>query len=179
MKYGTEIAEVAAKFALDPLLVAGQVLTESGGETSAWNPEPRYRWFWDVKLNKPFRIVTTAELNAKTPPADFHCLVGDPDQEWWGQQASWGLLQVMGAVAREHGFTGGYLTALCVYPVVGLEVGCRHMADLLKWSSGNVDKALAAYNGGKSGNEVLPFRNQAYATKVRLAKSQVSTLIDA
>ena len=37
---------------------------------------------------------------------------------------SWGLMQVMGQVARETGFDALFLSALCE-PVQGLAVGCK------------------------------------------------------
>mgnify|MGYP001612763460 CR=1 FL=1 len=161
----------ATRYSLDPTLIAALVLIESGGDTYAWNPEPKYRYFWNVKRNEPFRPVTWSEVNSKTPPPDFPTLAGDRDQEWWAQQASWGLMQVMGAVAREKGFTGPYLTAL-LEPTRGLEFGCRVLAGLMAWSKGNVEQALAAFNGGKGGNAAPPYRNAAYAAKVLRVQRQ-------
>ena len=153
---------------LSAALVRGVALMESSGDTWAFNPEPEYRYLWDLHLHKPFRRLTSTELACKTPPADFTALPGIPiDAEWWGQQTSWGLMQVMGGVAREHGFRGRFLSALCD-PALGLDFGCRVLADRLRWSEGDVRSALAAYNGGKAGNApgrgVL--RNGAYADRV-------------
>ncbi|MGE0464594.1 MAG: transglycosylase SLT domain-containing protein [Vicinamibacterales bacterium] len=161
---------VAAAIAhrLDPELVEAVCLVESGGNPFAWNPEPAWRYFWNVRTGRPFRAVTAAELAAERPPTDFHALAGagDADQEWWGQQASWGLMQVMGAVAREFGFADPYLPKLTV-PEVGLEYGCRVLAERLRWAGGDVRAAVAAYNGGKGGNAAGgPLRNAAYADKV-------------
>ena len=108
------IQSAAARHALPELLVIAVVEVESAGNSWAWNPEPRYRYLWDVKRGRPFRPLTEAERASEIPPDDFSCIAGDRDQEWWGQQASWGLMQVMGAVAREHGFRGPYLTELSV-----------------------------------------------------------------
>lgn len=107
-------------------LLLALIWQESAGNPWAWNPERRYPWLWDVRKDKPFRKTTEAELASRTPPADFGCLMGDPDNEWWGQSASWGLTQVMGAAARERGFKGKYLTELCD-PYVNLEYGARHL----------------------------------------------------
>ena len=138
------VPAAATRYGIEPALVAALVMQESGGDTYAWNPEPHYQWFWDVKLGKPFRAVTASEVAAKVPPADFHSLAGDADQEWCGQQASWGLLQVMGAVARERGYRGRFLPAL-TDPADGLEYGCRHLAYLQsKYMAG----AVSAYNAG-------------------------------
>jgi hypothetical protein len=79
------------------------------------------------------------------PPKDFPYLAGDRDQEWWAQQASFGLMQLMGGLARELGFKGAYLTALCD-PDLNLQIGCKHLSALLKWADGDVTKALGAYN---------------------------------
>jgi hypothetical protein len=134
----------ALHFGLEPALVAAFVMQESGGKPDAWNPEPRYQWFWDVRQQKPFRKVTQAEITSKFPPADFPCLAGDRDQEWWGQQASWGLLQLMGAAARETGCRLEYLTGLCD-PTEGLKWGCQWLARLVnRFAAG----AVSAYNAG-------------------------------
>jgi hypothetical protein len=170
MKFQTEITTASARYGLDHLLVAGLVQVESNFNQYAWNPEPRYRYYWDVKTHVPFRPLVPVEVSAEFPPPDFHSIEGDADQEWWGQSASWGLMQVMGAVAREHGCRIPYLTELCD-PATNLDYGCRHLARLLDWSHGDVERALAAYNGGTGGNSKKPYRNQAYATKVIAARS--------
>lgn len=172
MDYLPEITKVATAFKLDPYLVAAQVLVESGGNPFAWNPEPRYHYLWDVRKNAPFRSLRPSESANEDPPTDFPSLRGDPDQEWWGQQASWGLMQVMGALARENGFDGPYLTQL-TDPLVNLHVGCAHLTKLLEWAKGDYAQAFAAYNGGKGGNLTPPFRNQSYADKVFATKGKV------
>lgn len=143
------------------------ILQESGGDPWAWNPEPRYRWFWDLRLNKPFRTVDPSEIASQFPPSDFYSMRGtDPDQEWWAQQASFGLCQVMGAVAREAGFGGPFLTALCD-PETNVEYGCRKFGADLRWAKGDVRSALASFNGGRKGNAPgAQLRNAAYADKV-------------
>lgn len=163
------IAYEAAIFSLDPTVVQALVMVESSQHPWAWNPEPAYRYLWDVKRNRPFRKLTPAENASEAPPKDFPTLAGDRDQEWWGQRASWGLMQVMGGVARERGFTGPYLTELCD-PAVNLQIGCAHLAALVKWAHGDIEQALAAYNGGKGGNTTRPFRNGTYAAKVLSAQ---------
>lgn len=158
------ITEIAKAAGVDGLLVAALVRVESGGDQWAWNPEPRYRYVWDVKANKPFAVDGAAAASA-FPPAGFPSLTGDPDQEWWGQRASWGLMEIMGAVAREQGYREPYLTRLCD-PTDNLRIGCAHLKSLLEWAHGGEEQALAAYNGGRLGNVVRPFRNAAYAKKV-------------
>ena len=160
------IGRAAIKHQLEIGLVRAVVHVESSGNPWAWNAEPRYRYVWDVRRWAPFRKLRPGEAELSTPPPDFFALAGDPDQEWWGQRASWGPMQVMGAVARERGFRGPYLTELCD-PVIGLDYGCRVLSGLLRWASGDTAAALAAYNGGPVGNAPGgPLRNQAYAGKV-------------
>jgi soluble lytic murein transglycosylase-like protein len=60
---------------------------------------------------------------------------------------SWGLMQVMGQVAREHGFRGRSLAELC-NPETGLDVGCHVLAAKLAAAEGNVPHALLLWNGG-------------------------------
>jgi soluble lytic murein transglycosylase-like protein len=60
---------------------------------------------------------------------------------------SWGLMQVMGQVAREQGFAGPSLAALCE-PLTGLNIGCRVLAAKIAAANGNVERALLLWNGG-------------------------------
>jgi hypothetical protein len=155
------IGKAAIKHQLEIGLVRGVVHVESSGDPHAWNPEPRYAYLWDVRHWRPFRRLNGHEAASCMPPADFPTLAGDRDQEWWGQRASWGLMQVMGAVAREHGFRGPYLTALCQVET-GLHYGCLHLARLLRGAKGDVGLALARYNGGGTPNDAA----WAYSGKV-------------
>jgi soluble lytic murein transglycosylase-like protein len=171
------IVAAATSARLEPALVQGLVEQESDYDAGAYNPEEKYRYLWNVRTRQPFRPVTDAEVRSLYPPADFPTLAGDPDQEWWAQRASWGLCQVMGAVAREHGFVGSYLTQL-VDPTVNLLIGCTHLAGLVRWATGTASprigqdvilaSALAAWNGGKGGNlpDDVRDRNAAYAEQV-------------
>ena len=177
--FAAELEAAAARSSIDPLLLTALVEHESGNDPHAWNPEPRYRYLWNVRTRAPFRRVTELELVSKFPPNDFPTLAGDPDQEWWAQQASWGLTQIMGAVAREHGYRGRYLTALVVDVAANLELGAEHLASQITWArreyvgleSGRQALAtragLAAYNGGRGGNSPKgPLRNATYADRV-------------
>jgi soluble lytic murein transglycosylase-like protein len=158
-----QLVSAATVYSLEPQLVEALVLVESGGNPYAWNPEPRYRWIWNVRLHQPFRVLTDTERISNVPPADFPVLAGDRDNEWWGQRASWGLMQVMGAVARELGCTVPYLPQLCE-PELNLELGCRLIASHLKWAQGNVRRALGAFNAGRAGADGPA--GSAYATHV-------------
>lgn len=156
-------AEAARSHGLDPSLVLAVIEQESGFDTWAVNPEPHYRWLWDFRHNRPFRGLTQDERRNEKPPLDFYSPPWtDRDAEWWCQQMSWGLMQTMGAVARERGFAEKWLTRLCD-PYIGIEFGCRHLAVLMKATNGMVGSALLRWNGGGNKNypaEVLARRER-------------------
>lgn len=162
-----QVEQAALAAGLDVVLVGAIVEVESDGNPWAFRPEHRYRYLWDVRKHAPFRAVTPDELSSKVPPADFHSLTATgAGHEWWGQQMSWGPMQVMGAVAREQGFAGLFLSELSD-PTVGIPIGCRLLRQLLRWADGNVSKAAGAYNAGRGGWDSSDGR--AYATKVQTA----------
>ena len=72
-------------------------------------------------------------------------------------------MQVMGAVARERGFRGPFLTELSEVEA-NLFWGCAHLGHLLEWANGDIHKTLASYNAGQGG--WLSTAGQAYANKV-------------
>lgn len=159
-----DIAHAATSRGLEADLIEAQVLVESSGRPWPWNPEPRYRYLWNVATGKPFRALTAEEQTSEIPPPDFPMPTGvDRDAEWWGQQASWGLMQIMGALARERGWKGADFPELCRVDL-NLQIGCSIMADLFRWAKGDRVQALAAYNGGRGGWQ-LP-GPKAYAAKV-------------
>lgn len=140
--YDKEVTAIAGEYGLDPLLVKAVVLAESGGKTSAYRYEPGF--FMRYLANKP-------EFKDANPER---------------VSASYGLMQVMYTTGQQHGLIGAP-EALFV-PVVGLSYGCAHLASLLKKCDGNVEQALAQYNGGETGNEHAPYRNAGYVRTVML-----------
>ena len=163
------IAEDAAnKFSIPKELVSAIIGVESSWDTWAFNPEPHYRYMWDVDGREAFRELTSSERASQAPPADFSSPAGVPlDAEWWAQQASWGLMQVMGGTARWMGMRNPWLTQL-LEPGTGVEYGCRYLRYHLDRSGGDKAAAVAAYNAGSAvlipgGNE---YKNQAYVDKV-------------
>lgn len=163
------IETTAKRHGIDPRVICGQVQVESGGNPYAVRFEPQFRWFWDLRSAKPFRRLDESELRTRRAPADFYGLDGNHEQEWALQSCSMGLGQIMGAVARELGFKGAFLSELFA-PDINVEFHCRKLAADLKWSGGNVRSALAAYNGGRSGNQPgAALRNEPYVVKVEKA----------
>lgn len=124
--YQTEINAAARTYGLDPALVTAVVEQESSGRTHAYRFEASVaRWFKDHPK--------TAGL----VPARY--------------AASYGLMQVLYATATDYGFS--LQPEHLFVPAIGLSYGCKHLAALLKWSGGDVARALAAYNGGKGNTD--------------------------
>ena len=122
---------------------------ESSNDPFAWRVEPPYRYLVNVMTGQPFRALSAAEIASERAPADFpyHRALSSRDTEWWGQQASWGPMQVMGAVAREYGFDGPF-PMLCGF--AGLRYGIQHLARLRDAFLGEHgwEGVVAAYNAG-------------------------------
>lgn len=121
-------------------LVKAICFAESNFDEWAYRYEPHYRW-----------------------------IVGDGPSmnpsERIGQMISWGLMQVMGGVAREHGFESRYFTELC-NPEVGLSYGMLHLrkfwAKYQHWPD-----TIASYNAGRPvRGEDGNYLNQSYVDKV-------------
>jgi soluble lytic murein transglycosylase-like protein len=136
---------IAAEHSLDPQLVCAVVEQES-----AWNP-------WAVRYESGFLsryvapLYTAGKLSAT---------------EAYTRAMSWGLMQVMGQVAREFGFKGTSLSELCD-PPAGIEFGCRILSARLARAKGDVPAALLAWNGGADANypaEVLA-RKRNYSSR--------------
>lgn len=123
----------ADAYALWPELVCAIVEQES-----AWNP-------WALRYEPEFYEKYVAPQIARGAIADV--------TESRARAFSWGLMQVMGQVAREHGFASEQLASLCD-PGVGLEIGCRVFAAKLAAAEGNVTRALLLWNG--AGNQDYP-----------------------
>jgi soluble lytic murein transglycosylase-like protein len=129
----------AAAHELDPALVCAVVEQESAWDTHAIRYEPGFRTRYVAPL-------------------------GLPPTEEVARSISWGLMQVMGQVAREHGFGGKFLSALCD-PAAGLDIGCAVLDAKLSSADSQIARALELWNGGA---------NADYASQVlaRVARYQ-------
>lgn len=67
--------------------------------------------------------------------------------EAYARGFSWGLMQVMGQVARETGFDALFLSALSD-PEQGLAIGCKILRKKIDASAGDTTRGLLAWNGG-------------------------------
>lgn len=161
-----EIQAAAAKYALDPILVEAVVVQESAGNCDAFRFE---KDFWN-RLMKP-----QAKYRGLNPRR---------------YSSSYGLMQIMWAVATERGWSPDLPPELLFVPETALDYGCRqlrHLFDLLPTKMAGPVAAssaeltagvLASYNGGWGGN--VPgngrlLRNQAYASQVLAKYAQLAT----
>ena len=137
--------EIAAAHALDPALVCAVIEQES-----AWNP-------WAVRYEPAFlsRYVAPLYTAGKISATEAYT-----------RAMSWGLMQLMGQVARESGFSAASLAELCD-PKTGVEFGCQVLSKQMSRAKGDAMQALQAWNGGANpnyANEVIA-RKRNYSSK--------------
>jgi soluble lytic murein transglycosylase-like protein len=130
---------IAGRHGLDPALVCALVEQESCWDPHAIRYEPAFR----ERYISPLSLPPTEEI---------------------ARSISWGLMQVMGQVAREHGFAAKFLSALC-NSEIGLETGCFVLTAILSKAGDDVPRALTLWNGG--GNADYPYEVLARVTKYR------------
>lgn len=122
---------IAVQQGLSPSLVCAVIDQESGWNPYAMRYEPAFR----TRYVAPLRLSATEEI---------------------ARSISWGLMQVMGQVARENGFIERFLPSLCD-PATGIQTGCFVLGKKLAAARGDVSRALGLWNGGA---------NQDYAAQV-------------
>ena len=132
-------------FKLDPVLVAAFCMLESAGYPLAVRIELHLQYYLYLK-----KYATVNRITETTEKAM---------QAW-----SWGLMQVMGSVAREHGYAGP-LQRLCE-PELGIRYGCKHLAKF-KARHENEHDVIAAYNAGTPVRTLDgKYKNAQYVSKV-------------
>jgi len=120
----------AAAQSLDPALVCAVVEQESAWNTWAMRFEPAFFTKYVASLYTNNKVTAT---------------------EAYARGFSWGLMQVMGQVAREAGFDAPFLAALCD-PEQGLAIGCKVLRKkfdamaCLPGQAGDTTRALLAWN---------------------------------
>lgn len=120
----------ASSHSLPYNLVAAVIEQESN-----WHP-------WALRYEPAFYLKYVSPLGLT--PTEAHA-----------RSFSWGLMQIMGQVARELGYKGD-IPKLCEISI-GLEWGCLHLANKLRAHSNDIHSSLQAWNGGG---------NPDYATEV-------------
>lgn len=119
---------IADRNSLNPLLVCAVIEQESSWNTWSIRYEPAFF----TKYVAP--LYTNNKVNAS---------------EAYARGFSWGLMQIMGEVARELGFSELYLSSLCD-PATGIEWGCKQLRKKLDGAGGDLAKGLLAWNGGSN-----------------------------
>ncbi len=120
--------KIAAAHLLDPSLVCAVVEQES-----SWNSWAiRYEPMFFAKYVAP--LFTNNKISAS---------------EAYARGFSWGLMQVMGQVARENGYGEPFLSTLCD-PADALEIGCRVLRKKFDAAAGDNARALLLWNGGSN-----------------------------
>lgn len=161
-RYRGEIEAAAGKYGLDPVLVEAVVVQESGGNTDAFRFEPDF-WNRYLKGNAKYRNLNPRRVSS-----------------------SYGLMQVMYCRLLEDKIADNdaWAPELLFIPENGLDIGCAFLRELIDWAAGLPKGtrevapefiALAAYNGGRGGNDPnknWPLRNGQYARAV-LEKREV------
>lgn len=140
-----KIKEVSLRHKIEPEWVAAFVQAESSANSNAVRFESGWRYFHNIGLHSKRLKITDESEKAM-------------------QQFSWGLLQIMGSVAREWGYPDP-LHTLCE-PYKGLEFGCRHLAAMRRRYPTGRDW-IAAYNAGSPRkNPDGTYANELYVKKV-------------
>lgn len=122
------LSQVADKYGLDHNLVLAIISHETNGNPFKTRYEPAWKY-----LYFPRECADKLLISVET--------------ETVMQSMSWGLMQVMGSVAREKGFSSD-LPKL-TDPQLGLEYGCMHLKHKLEVYGGNETDAISSYNAGK------------------------------
>jgi hypothetical protein len=158
-----DIKHVSMMNDTDPALVASIVLVESGGSQGRTRYEPGWKYFYQVEQMAK-RLGPTRDLKL------------DIELETRYQATSWGLMQVMGAVARELGMRADL--PLLIMPYTNLTYGCKLLSKLKgRWP--NFADQIAAYNAGspRKNREGTRYENQGYVDKVMGWYSRIHPII--
>lgn len=118
---------VSKEYGINPKIVGAIIMQESAGNHNASRYEPHFRWLLETKhFSRNLMITEQTEITQ--------------------QKTSWGLMQIMGSVARELGFAG-HLSELNDIDT-NLEYGIKKLLSLKKRYKDNHNDILAAYNAG-------------------------------
>ena len=131
--YGNLINAEVIKTGLDAQLIAAVIQQESSGNTFAVRYEPEF-------YKRYIQTKTKNSLGGHWPR------LATEETERRFRTSSFGLMQMMGQVAREQGFKGEFLTELCD-PAINLDLCCRFLKSLID-KTGSTERGLLRYNGG-------------------------------
>jgi soluble lytic murein transglycosylase-like protein len=133
MKLANTIIETAKLTGISPQLLCAVIHQESSGNPYAVRYEPAFlKRYLEDKTKKTIGGHIPTKCSWQT--------------EVQMRATSFGLMQIMGQVARERGFKGEFLTELCD-PAVNLKWGSEFLQTLLH-KHDTTEKALLRWNGG-------------------------------
>lgn len=155
--YDTLIQTYAAINGIDPAWAKAIIATESNFDPFALRYESSYNFLYQTE-----KCAKAAKVSLSTEIAT--------------QKISWGLAQVMGALAREQGFTGG------MAELTDPELNIRHLFIRLRHLKSGLatlspDVIFAGYNGGPGMMRKIHgvFQNQKYVDTVNLNLNKLLT----
>jgi len=150
------ITEIAEQAELDFDLVGAVCLVESNADPFAMRYEPNWKY--------SYNLIDFAKITGSTV-----------ETERIAQSTSWGIMQVMGTVAREYNHVG-FLSQLCDIKK-GLFYGCKHLKEKIKQFG--LPDGIAAYNSGiPKKNEMGLFSNQGYVDKILENQAKLKALMN-
>jgi Transglycosylase SLT domain len=120
------IEKIADSYELDPDVVKAIVTQESNYNPYAIRYEPVYKYLYDVTHFSQFLLIST-------------------DTEMMTQKCSWGLGQIMGAVAREQGHVGP------MGQLFDVDVNIKHICILIQklaLKAKSLEAVFSSYNDG-------------------------------
>lgn len=132
------IEDISKKFGINPLWISAIILHESSANRYQIRYEPNYKYLLNPQLFADHLHITL-------------------QTEIESQKISWGLGQIMGALAREQGHIG--LMAELVEPELNIKHMCIRIQALGKYSA-NRDAIFSMYNGGPG--ILAKFKEQKY-----------------
>lgn len=150
--YDSLIKEQAQFYDVNMVLVKAIITVESNFNPYAIRYEPLWHYFKDVE--NCAKLVNTTSMTE-------HVM----------QATSWGLMQIMGSVARELGYTLP-LPALCI-PETNIKVGCQKLDSLSK-KYDSLGDIVSAYNAGTPTKINGEYVNKGYVAKVIEAYNHVN-----
>ncbi len=151
------IVATARQAQIPPALVLGIIDVESSGDAAAARINPMYVW---------------------TMPQAKRPALCTQDTETIFQKVAWGLMQIMGATARETGFDG-WLPELTV-PETNIRVGTAYLGVLMSrhMARHGIDGVVAAYNAGAPRKRADgKWINQGYVDRVTRAMTRYESIL--
>lgn len=139
------IKDVSNQTGIDEAMIGGIIMRETRGNTFALRYEPKFEYTY-------------------MPASYSKKLMQSLETEVMSQHCSFGLMQIMGCVARECGFDG-YLTQLCD-PAIGIYFGAKQLVRLFKTYPTTILDVISSYNAGSARMKDGFYSNQDYVNEV-------------